>query len=206
MKSNSAVFEKWNKKIHIYLGLYLLLFLWVFSVSGLFLNHPRWFGGRPDRNTVEHPVEMRASGTQLEKAQHLMEQLDLVGEAIFRGDQKPGQFAFIAMRPDERSFVTVNLETNVAKVTHVTGNFGQMLGNLHTFSGVRPIWGEHESVRDWLPTRIWSFSIDALAVGVILLVASSLYMAFRQREKRVPVAASLLIGIAVCAFFIWGLA
>jgi len=205
MKTNSAVFEKWNKKVHIYLGLYLLLFLWVFSVSGLFLNHPGWFGGRPDRNTVERPVEMMESGDQLAKAQHLMGQLNLVGEAIFRGDQKPDQFAFIAMRPDERTFVIVDLETSLAKVTHVTGNFGQMLGNLHTFSGVRPIWGERESVRDWLPTRIWSFSIDALAVGVILLVASSLYMGFRQKEKRVPVTVSLMVGIAVCSFFIWGL-
>ncbi len=206
MSPSSQVFEKWNKKIHIYLGLYLLLFLWLFSVSGLFLNHPKWFGGRPQRTTIETQVEMLESGDQLSKARHLMGQLNLIGEAIFRGDQKPGQFAFIAMRPDERTFVIVNLENQLAKVTHVEGNVGQMLGNLHTFSGVRPIWGERESVRDWLPTRIWSFSIDALAVGVILLVASSLYMGFRQKEKRIPVTISLVIGIAVCSFFIWGLA
>ena len=206
MSSNSSVFEKWNKKIHIYLGLYLILFLWIFSISGLFLNHPKWFGGQPQRTTVEKTVEMLESGDSLEKAHHLMGQLDLVGEAIFRGDQKPGQFAFLAMRPDERTFVVVDLETNLAKVTLVEGNVGQTLGNLHTFSGVRPIWGERESVRDWLPTRIWSFSIDALAVGVILLVASSLYMGFRQRDKWKPVLVSLGLGIAVCAFFIWGFA
>ncbi len=205
MSASSQVFEKWNKKIHIYLGLYLLLFLWLFSVSGLFLNHPKWFGGQPQRATLETQVEMPESGDPLSKAQNLMGQLELIGEAIFREDQKPGQFAFIAMRPDERTFVNVDLETRLAKVTHVEGNVGQMLGNLHTFSGVRPIWGERESVRDWLPTRIWGFCIDALAVGVILLVASSLYMGLRQKEKRLPVAASFVIGIAVCSFFIWGL-
>lgn len=206
MSSTSTVFEKWNKKIHIYLGLYLLLFLWVFSVSGLFLNHPKWFGGQPQRTTIEQTVDMRETGNPLSKARHLMGQLDLVGEAIFRGEQKRGQFAFIAMRPNERTFVNVDLESKVAKVTHVEGNLGQMLGNLHTFSGVRPIWGEKESIRDWLPTRVWSFSIDALAVGVILLVISSLYMGFRQRDKWKPVLVSLGIGVLVCSFFMWGLA
>lgn len=205
MDSRNSVFGKWNKKVHIYLGLCMLLFLWVFAISGLFLNHPKWFGSRPERATIERPVEMPGEGDPLAKAQRLMVQLDLVGEAIFRGAQKEGQFVFIAMRPDERTFVNVDLETSVAKVTHVTGNFGQMMGNLHTFSGVRPIWGELESVRDWLPTVLWSLSIDALSVAVIVLVGSSLYMGFRRRENRIPAAASLALGTAVCWFFIWGI-
>ncbi len=200
-----TVFSKWNKKIHIYLGLYMLLFLWVFSVSGLFLNHPKWFKGQPQRDTEEVSVTMLEDGSALLKAQHLMDQLGVTGEAIFRGDQKPGSFAFIAMRPNKRKFVNVNLETNMAKVTHVEGKFAQMLGTLHTFSGVRPIWGERESVRDWLPTRIWSFSIDALSVGLILLVGSSLYMGFQMREKRRQVLVSLALGTFICSFFIWGL-
>ena len=81
-----------------------------------------------------------------------------------------------------------------------------MLGNLHTFSGVRPIWREKESKRDWLPTILWSISIDALSIGVILLVMSSLYMGYRLKEKRRLVLASLGLGILLCSFFIWGLA
>jgi hypothetical protein len=206
MKTNSAVIEKWNKKIHIYLGLFFLLFLWIFCISGLFLNHPGWFAGKPQRNSVDKPVEMLDAGDQITKARHLMDQLDLTGEALFQGVPKPGQFTFVAMRPDERTFVNVNLETKVAKVTHVEGNFGQMLGNLHTFSGVRPIWREKESKRDWLPTILWSISIDALSIGVILLVMSSLYMGYRLKEKRRLVLASLGLGILLCSFFIWGLA
>ena len=34
--------ESWNRRIHYYLGLYFLLFLWLFSFTGLLLNHPRW--------------------------------------------------------------------------------------------------------------------------------------------------------------------
>lgn len=83
-KTNSAVFEKWNKKNHIYLSLFLLLFLWIFCVSGLFLNHPEWFHGKPERTSVDKPVDMLDGGDQITKARHLMDQLDLKGEAFFQ--------------------------------------------------------------------------------------------------------------------------
>ena len=55
----SGWFETWNKKLHIYIGLYFLLFLWLFSISGLFLNHPPWFHSMgPERTREERPVEI----------------------------------------------------------------------------------------------------------------------------------------------------
>ena len=36
-------FEFWNRKLHYYLGLYFLFFLWLFSLTGLMLNHQQWF-------------------------------------------------------------------------------------------------------------------------------------------------------------------
>ena len=38
----SNVFEIWNRKLHYYVGLYLLTFVWLFAVSGLIINHPGW--------------------------------------------------------------------------------------------------------------------------------------------------------------------
>ena len=35
-------FQNLNRKIHIHLGLGLLFFVWLFSVSGLILNHGTW--------------------------------------------------------------------------------------------------------------------------------------------------------------------
>ena len=34
--------ETWNRKIHIYVGLFLLWFIWLFGLSGMLLNHPQW--------------------------------------------------------------------------------------------------------------------------------------------------------------------
>jgi hypothetical protein len=47
------------RKIHLYLGLFFLVELWVFAISGLILGHPQWQisqfwsrrAGRKDRQT-----------------------------------------------------------------------------------------------------------------------------------------------------------
>jgi len=36
------IFEVWNRRLHFYIGLYLLFFLWLFAFTGLLLNHPGW--------------------------------------------------------------------------------------------------------------------------------------------------------------------
>ena len=197
----TPAFKKWNRKVHMYLGLYMLLFLWLFSVSGLFMNHPMWFGGQPNRTPIETEVVMPESGTRLEKAWDIMEQLDLRGEVYFLKEPAEGMFAFLSMRPNVRDFVTVTLETGATKISHVEAKHPKVsaMNQLHVFTGML---GERE--RDWLPTKIWSFSMDALCVGVIVLVFSSLYMAWKLKANRVGALVSLTLGIIVFVYFMWG--
>jgi hypothetical protein len=41
-RSGANMFLLWNRRLHYYLGLYLLFFSWLFVFTGLLLNHPRW--------------------------------------------------------------------------------------------------------------------------------------------------------------------
>ena len=60
----SRTFETWNRKSHYYLGLYLLFFLWLFLLTGLMLNHGRWFAIANQRveskyeRAIEVPTEI----------------------------------------------------------------------------------------------------------------------------------------------------
>lgn len=164
-KKNPSTLKKWNRKLHIYLGLYLLLFIWLFSVSGLLLNHPNWFGHQPDRSPQEKSVTLLADGTNMDKAQDVKKQLGLTGEVMLRKAQKKGTLNFGVIRPNVRVFVNVDLQTRIAKLNNVDLSVAATLGDLHTFTGVRGIWREQPSIRDWLPTRIWSFCMDALCMG-----------------------------------------
>lgn len=202
----SLLVAKWNRKLHMYLGLYMLLFLWVFAVSGLLMNHPGWLGGQPKRTPTDHAVVMPQAGTDLEMARDIMGQLGLRGEVVFKGKQKPGQFGFIALRPNKRLFVTVDLATHNARLMTVTPKhaFAGLLNGLHVFTGVRGIYQEKDSIRDWLPTVIWSLCMDALCVGLMALVLSALYMAWQRQGDRLGVAVSFVLGVGVFAYFVWG--
>ena len=201
------LYRQWNRRVHIWLGLYMVLFLWVFAVSGLFMNHPDWFAGQPERSVVEQAIVMPETGTDLDRAHDLMGQLNLQGEVVFRGEMPAGKFNFMALRPNLRQFVSVDVATSNATVRRADLSAAGTLGELHTFTGVRGIYGERRSVRDWLPTRVWSIGMDALSVGLILIVLSSLYMAWRRwRAERVGVIVSLVAGVGVAVYFMWGLA
>ena len=51
-------FTYWNRKFHIYLGLYFLLFLGLFAISGLVLNNTGWsfITSKPVDKSVEFSV------------------------------------------------------------------------------------------------------------------------------------------------------
>jgi hypothetical protein len=60
--------------------------------------------------------------------------------------------------------------------------------------------------RDWLLTRIWSAAMDALAIGLIVLVLTGPYQWYGLTSKRHLGLVLLGAGSAVCAFFLFGLA
>jgi hypothetical protein len=61
------------------------------------------------------------------------------------------------------------------------------------------------SNRDWPLTWLWSLSIDALAVGLIVLVATSLKMAWDLKERRGGATLALTLGFVTGGFFVFGL-
>ena len=63
-----------------------------------------------------------------------------------------------------------------------------------------------ERERDWWLTRIWSLAMDGVAVGLIVLVVSGIYLWYRLPRKRVGGLISLTLGTIACAFFLFGAA
>jgi hypothetical protein len=59
MLSSVRDFERWNRKLHYYLGLYFLFFLWLFSATGLMLNHQQWFTNLYVRLETSYDVSIR---------------------------------------------------------------------------------------------------------------------------------------------------
>jgi len=200
-------FESWNRCAHFYLGLYLLSFVWLFSFTGLLLNHPRWafadfWPGRKE-STIEQRIERPPAGTDLEQARNILDQLGLQGEiewTVERGEAS--RFDFRASRPGRIFEVSTDLGRGQARVRRIEVNGWGVMRMLHTFSGVRA--DDTRNERDWILTSIWTLTMDAIAAGLAVIVLGSYYMWWRLPQKRVWGLAFLLAGWVLCAVFVSG--
>ena len=140
MSFSTKRLEAWNRKLHFYLGLYFLFFLWLFSLTGLMLNHGQWpVSLAADERTeqrFERTIEAPVGATDAERVRHVMTQLGLVGE-IDMPVQRPGEMTFNTSRPSDSSQVRVDLAENRATVRQFTNSHMARFRILHTFSGSR---------------------------------------------------------------------
>jgi hypothetical protein len=113
------------------------------------------------------------------------------------------QLTFRVVKPGETSDVVADLAAGTAHVKKIRVNGWGAARVLHTFSGVRI--NDPSFRRDWVITKIWSFAMDALAAGLLVMVLSGYYMWFRLKSKRLMGMAALIAGYVVCGFFIFGL-
>jgi hypothetical protein len=205
-RSAAGTFLVWNRRIHYFLGLYLLFFTWLFVFTGLLLNHPRWqfaqFWPNRVQTSAEHHVQTPVGGSDVERARDLMRQLGIAGEIQWPAQQS-GPFAFQVSRPGLVLDVKADLEQGRATVQRTQLNGWGVMHLLHTFTGVRA--ADARNTRDWTLTTVWALSMDAVALGLIVMVFSSYIMWYRLRTKRVGGIFALLLGFISCGAFIGAL-
>ena len=207
-RRRSARLRAWTRKLHNYLGLYLLLFLWLFSVSGLVLNHSKWsvsrFWDARQEATTERPIRAPSGSGDVAMAAELMRQLGIVGEVGETKRHPDGaRFDFQVVKPGRVFRVEARLDSARARLTEIRLNAWGVLDALHKFTGVK--MDEPARTRDWLWTRVWSLAMDALAVGLVILVSSGVYLWYRRSDARRGGVVALAAGLACCGSFLYGL-
>ena len=205
-----AEFERWNRKLHFYAGLFLLFFTWLFAFSGLLLNHPTWsfaesWNNRKERN---YEREMTVPGPEakgdLGQAREILRQLGIEGELLWTTTRTDANlFDFQVRRPGHFFFIKTDLAQKRVNVRQSDVNLWGVIKVLHTFTGVQ--MDDPRNSRDWALTSVWAFSMDAVAAGLIFMVLSSLYMWFELPQKRLLGAVILGLGSLICGLFCVGL-
>ncbi len=205
-----AGFERWNRKLHFYVGLFLLWFLWLFAATGLILNHPSWSFTEfwKNRKQTNYEREITPPGPEvkgdLAQARIIMEQIGVRGEILWTTTRTdPSQFEFQVRRPGYFFFIKADLARHRVTVQQNEVNLWGVTRVLHTFTGVQ--MDDPRNRRDWLLTSMWAYSMDAVAAGIIFMVLSSLYLWFQLPQKRLPGALALGLGTLLCGLFCLGL-
>ncbi len=201
-------FEAWNRRLHFYIGLFLLFFIWLFVFTGLLLNHPKWtfadFWPTRKQTTFERSISRPPVGSDLARAQNIMAQLGITGEIEWTSAQDDaGQLNFRANRPGHMFEIKTDLVQERVKVQRIDVNAWGVMHILHTFTGVRA--GDSRNQRDWILTSIWALSMDAVAAGLLVMIFGSYYMWWRLPRKRAWGLVALVSGWVVCALFVVGL-
>jgi hypothetical protein len=200
----TKMLELWNRKLHYYLGLYFLFFLWLFSLTGLMLNHGQWFRDLYERKqtSYEREIDPPSGSTQLAQTRDLMRQLNLAGEIDWPASQPVGHIDFSVARPNGAAQVRADINARIAYVKEFQNGHFHAFQIFHTFSGSR--YTQPASQRDWVMTSIWVFAMDALAAGLIVMVLGSYYMWWRLKKRKTVGILALAAGVAICAVFVAG--
>lgn len=195
---------RWNQKLHVYAGLCLLVFVWLFAVSGLLLNHPKWTFAQfwPDRHesSTEQPVQLRPASTDMARARDLMAQLGLSGE-IDQLKVSADRFEFRLMTPSQITTVGVDLSGSRAHIQQIRVNGWGVLSALHHLTGV------HQDMpalaRNSTGAQLWCAVVGVVSVGLLLQVLGGLCIWLHRRERVVIGIAALLLGTFSCGFFLF---
>jgi hypothetical protein len=198
----------WNRKLHYYLGLYLLFFVWLFSLSGLLLNHSQWkfaqFWDSRRQNSEDRDIVPLAVIGDLAQARDLMRQLSIRGEIEWTTTRKDtNRFDFRVSRPGSIYDVKADFARRKATLQRIELNGWGVIRILHTFTGVR--LDDSRNGRDWVLTSLWAWTMDATAAGLILMILSSYYMWFELPQKRKLGAVTVCLGLFSCGLFCCGL-
>lgn len=205
---STPAWRGWNRRAHYYLGLYFVFFLWLFALTGLLLNHGNWQVGplRLQRTVTqaEQSFLLPATATALEQAQALLRQFSIEGEIewlILPANAE--RLEFRVARPRAVFEIKADLVSRRATIQRSDTNAGGAFRLLHTFTGVR--LADAKNDRDWLPTLLWAWSMDAVAAGLVLMVMSGVIMWWNLAEKRVPGLLCLATGTVACGWLVFGL-
>ena len=146
---------------------------------------------------------MPEASEDVAKAREVMRQLGIEGEIEWTSARVDATaFSFRAARPGRTWNVVIDPAGHAAvEQTDISG-WG-ILRVLHTFTGVRR--GDSRNERDWILTTIWALSMDAVALGLCLMVVSGVYLWTGLPHKRVPGAIALIAGTLCCGIFVVGL-
>ncbi len=192
-----------SRKLHIHLGLLLLIFIWLFSLTGLILNHGNWkfasFWEEREESIINFTVPDSVLKNPSPQAR-AMKFLKISGEVQLQ--QKTSEILeFRVQSPGIVNDVHIDLANGSGTKKVLKYNMWGKLRTLHTFNGMNE---ENPSQSpNWVITNIWRFAMDAIAIGLIIICVSSWMMWYKVRKEYKMGYVILISSFITAGYFIF---
>lgn len=172
-----------NRRLHIHLGLFLLLFIWLFFISGLIIHHGEWkfasFWEQRKESKTDFIIAFGYLHDDPDMIPRIQAQLNLVGE-VSDVLIKDGNIDFRVSSPGVVQEIHINSLTGMGVMKVMKYNFWGKLRTLHTFNGMDK---NNPSISpNWFITKLWRLMMDIIAVVLIILCLGSWVMWYKVRR------------------------
>jgi hypothetical protein len=197
---------KWNRKIHIYLGLFLILFIWLFGISGLLLNHHWEFANSWEKrkvNSYDKTIEISKEREKYMLVHEIMSKISLDGSVVnLRYSTDSLYLNFIATKPGMRYDIKANLNDGKILIEETEYDQWQILRSLHKLRN--PTQKEQKERHQSTMAFIWTLSLDIVAVSLIIICLGGWYLLTQIPRKRFYLGLiSLSGGFILCIYFLF---
>lgn len=195
-------FQNLNRKTHIYLGLFFLLFVWLFALSGLILNHGNWkftsFWEEREETTEE--FQLPESSMNSISEQTILNYFQLTGEVRIQ-KQTPELLEIRIESPGIVNDIHIDLPHGKGTRKQLKYNAWGKLRGLHTFNGVNK--DQPSDSPNWWITATWRFAMDIVAIGLIIICITSWIMWFKVRNEFKLGYATVVISFLFAGYFVF---
>jgi hypothetical protein len=196
---------KWNRKIHIYLGLFLLLFIWLFGISGLLLNHHWEFANSWEKRKVisyDKLIEISKERKKHTLVHEIMDKLNLNGSIVnLRYSTDSAYLNFITSKPGMRYDIQADLNDGKILIKETKFDQWEILRSLHKLRN--PTQKEQGERYQPILAFIWSLSLDIVSVSLIVICLGGWYMWLQIPRKRFYRGlVSIAGGFIFCIYFL----
>ena len=192
-----------NRRLHIHIGLLLVLFIWLFSISGLLLNHGDWefasFWEQRKQNKIITTIHIPSGLDSTQIVKSILLQLKISGE-VNNVKMNADSVDFSVSYPGHVNNIHADFKKSICVQNQLSYNIWGKLRTLHTFNGANK--NNTSTAPNWLLTRVWRFSMDGVAIGLIFLSVSSWIMWYKIRKEYTWGYFTLLAGLVLAIYFV----
>lgn len=193
-------FDHLNRRIHLYLGLFLLPWLCMYGVSSFMISHPDWFAA--EGSPTWQPVFERDYSRKIPEGAEIR----LVAHEILKDCGLEG--AFWVQRPNAREIrinrfrfrneirLIYSISDHRLRAERQQFGWNRLAVRLHFRGGfLQPTFFDD----------LWAVLVDVVCVGILIWITSGMVMWWRVARLRLWGSVALVGGVTSFVIFAWRL-
>jgi hypothetical protein len=193
-------FDLFNRRTHLYLGLFLLPWMVMYGFSSFMISHHAWFRSEQQppwqpafERSYERPVPQGADLRQV--AKEILNDCRLEG-AFWAQQPKPGEIRINRFSFWDETRLTYSIKERRLRAERQQLRWDQVILRMHFRGGFQ---------QPTFLNDLWAVLVDVVCVAILIWIGSGLIMWWRLARLRVSGGLTALAGLVSFLLFIWRL-